>query len=61
MLKYPPAAPQNSITVYNGSAPAKTIRILLIMVLTGAPLVAIYLGFVFRTFKGKEKLDKMSY
>lgn len=27
----------------------------------GTPLVAIYTGFVFWTFKGKVKMDDMSY
>jgi cytochrome bd ubiquinol oxidase subunit II len=53
--------PANSITVYNGASSLKTLRILLIFALIGAPLVAIYTSFVFWTFKGKVKLDEMSY
>jgi cytochrome d ubiquinol oxidase subunit II len=34
---------------------------LLTIALIGTPLVAIYTSFVFWTFKGKVKLDEMSY
>lgn len=50
-----------SITVHNAAASAKTMKILLIIALIGTPLVALYTGFVFWTFKGKVKLDEMSY
>lgn len=60
-LLYSPQFPQNSITVENASASAKTMKILLIIALIGTPLVATYTAFVFWTFKGKVKLDEMSY
>jgi len=60
-LLYSPQNPGNSITIYNGAASEKTIGILLIIALIGTPLVAIYTSFVFWTFKGKVKLDEMSY
>lgn len=60
-LVFSPQFPVNSITVYNGAASGKTIKILLIIALIGTPLVAIYTSFVFWTFKGKVKLDEMSY
>lgn len=53
--------PLNSITIYNGSSSPKTLKILLIFALIGTPLVGIYTSFVFWTFKGKVKLDEMSY
>ncbi len=53
--------PANSITIHNAAASATTMRILLIIALIGTPLVAIYTIFVFWTFKGKVKLDEMSY
>lgn len=52
---------ENSITITNAAASAKTMKILLIIALIGTPLVAIYTSFVFWTFKGKVKLDEMSY
>jgi len=60
-LLYSPQYPENSITVYNASSSSKTMKILLIIALIGTPLVGIYTSFVFWTFKGKVKLDEMSY
>jgi cytochrome d ubiquinol oxidase subunit II len=37
------------------------MKILLIIAIIGTPLVAIYTAIVFWTFKGKVKLDEMSY
>jgi cytochrome d ubiquinol oxidase subunit II len=51
----------NSITIHNAAASQKTMRILLTIALIGTPLAALYTGFVFWTFKGKVKLDEMSY
>jgi cytochrome d ubiquinol oxidase subunit II len=53
--------PVNSITIHNASSSPKTMKILLIIALIGTPLVATYTAFVFWTFKGKVKLDEMSY
>jgi len=60
-LLFSTSDPANSITVHNGASSAKTMKILLIIALTGTPLVAVYTSFVFWTFKGKVKLDEMSY
>ncbi len=60
-LLYSPAQPENSITIYNAASSAKTMKILLIIAGIGTPLVAVYTSFVFWTFKGKVKLDDMSY
>jgi cytochrome d ubiquinol oxidase subunit II len=60
-LLYSPQFPENSITIYNGASSPKTVRILLMMALIGTPLVLLYTSFVFWTFKGKVKLDEMSY
>lgn len=60
-LLYSPQAPDNSITIHNAAASPKTMKILLTIALIGTPLVAIYTSFVFWTFKGKVKLDEMSY
>ena len=51
----------NSITINNAASSPKTMKILLIIALIGTPLVATYTAFVFWTFKGKVKLDEMSY
>jgi cytochrome d ubiquinol oxidase subunit II len=60
-LLYSPQHPENSISVYNASSSVRTMKILLVMALIGTPLVGIYTSFVFWTFKGKVKLDEMSY
>lgn len=50
-----------SITVQNAASSPKTMKTLLIIALIGTPLVGVYTSFVFWTFKGKVKLDEMSY
>ncbi len=51
----------NSLTVYNSAASEKTLGIMLGFVAVGAPLVASYTFFVYRTFWGKVELDETSY
>lgn len=51
----------NSLTVYNAAASEKTLGIMLGFVAVGAPLVASYTFFVYRTFRGKVELDETSY
>lgn len=60
-LLYSTSDPANSITVHNGASSNKTMKILLIVALIGTPLAATYTTFVFWTFKGKVRLDEMSY
>ena len=50
-----------NLTVHNASSSQKSLRILLTIAAVGIPLVASYTTFVFWTFKGKVKLDEMSY
>ena len=60
-LLYASNDPNNSITISNAASSPKTMKTLLIIALIGTPLVGIYTSFVFCTFKGKVKLDDMSY
>lgn len=60
-LLYSSVNQQNSITIHNAASSHTTMKILLIIALIGTPLVGIYTSFVFWTFKGKVKLDEMSY
>lgn len=60
-LLYASNNPAYSITVDNAASSPKTMKILLTIAAIGTPLVAIYTGFVFWTFKGKVKLDETSY
>ena len=54
-------SPENNITIYNAASSDKALQIMLTIVAIGAPLVAGYTIFVYRTFKGKVKLDETSY
>lgn len=60
-LVYASNDPANSITIFNAASSQKTMKILLLIAAIGTPLVAVYTSFVFWTFKGKVKLDDMSY
>ena len=53
--------PAYSLTVQNAASSEKTLRTMLIFALIGLPLVATYTFFVYRTFRGKVKLDEHSY
>jgi cytochrome d ubiquinol oxidase subunit II len=53
--------PANNLTVYNACSSQKTLGIMLTVAAIGVPLVVAYTTFVFMTFKGKVKLDEMSY
>jgi cytochrome d ubiquinol oxidase subunit II len=50
-----------NIDIYNAASSQKSLKIMLIMVAIGAPLVLSYTIFVYRTFRGKVKLDEHSY
>ncbi|MES2278611.1 MAG: cytochrome d ubiquinol oxidase subunit II [Bacteroidota bacterium] len=54
-------SPADHLTVYNASSSEKTLGIMLVMAGIGVPMVIGYTTFVFMTFKGKVKLDEMSY
>lgn len=53
--------PAYSITVHNAASSVKSLKIMLLFVMIGAPMVGIYTLFVYRTFRGKVKLDDTSY
>jgi cytochrome d ubiquinol oxidase subunit II len=53
--------PDHSITIYNAASSQKSLGIMLTITAIGGPLVLVYLLFVYRTFKGKVKLDETSY
>ena len=53
--------PAYHITVYNAASSTKALKIMLIIVVIGAPLVLGYTLFVYRTFRGKVELDETSY
>ena len=54
--------PENySLTFYNSAASPLTLRVLLIIVLIGVPLVLAYGTMVYRIFRGKVKIESSSY
>jgi cytochrome d ubiquinol oxidase subunit II len=53
--------PSYNLTVANASSSSRSLGIMLSIAAIGVPLVALYTGFVFWTFKGKVRLDEMSY
>ena len=53
--------PKFNIDIYNAASSDKSLGIMLLFVVIGAPLVAGYTIFVYKTFKGKVKLDEFSY
>jgi len=50
-----------SLSIYNAASSEKTLRIMLTMVAVGSPLVIAYTVFVYRTFRGKVKIEETSY
>ncbi|MBI2417655.1 MAG: cytochrome d ubiquinol oxidase subunit II [Ignavibacteriales bacterium] len=51
----------NNITVYNGSSSQQTLKTMLIIACIGVPFVLTYTIVIYRIFRGKVKIDKMSY
>jgi len=52
---------ENSLTIYNAASSLKTLKIMLIIVLLGLPLVLAYTVSIYWIFRGKVKLDSTSY
>ncbi|MBS0604394.1 MAG: cytochrome d ubiquinol oxidase subunit II [Verrucomicrobia bacterium] len=50
-----------SLTFFNSSASVLTLKVLLIIVAIGVPLVLAYGTMIYRVFRGKVKLEKSSY
>lgn len=50
-----------TISIYKAASSLKTLKIMMLMVAIGGPLVLTYTAFVYRTFRGKVKLDNTSY
>ncbi|WP_143304500.1 cytochrome d ubiquinol oxidase subunit II [Chitinophaga vietnamensis] len=53
--------PRYSISIYQASSSIKSLKIMLTIAAIGTPLVLAYTIFVFWTFRGKVKLNEMSY
>lgn len=53
--------PANHLTIYTAAASNKALGIMLLIAAIGTPLVLLYTIFVYKTFKGKVKIDETSY
>ncbi len=53
--------PGLSLTVYNAASSPQTLWIMLVIAVVGVPMVLAYTGCVYYIFRGKVKLDSMSY
>ena len=53
--------PQNSLTIYNAASSPKTLEIMLIIAIIGIPFVLAYTISIYWIFRGKVKIDHMSY
>ena len=53
--------PANSLTIYNASSSQKTLGIMLTIAILGIPFVLAYTISIYWIFRGKVKLDSMSY
>ncbi|MFO7654916.1 MAG: cytochrome d ubiquinol oxidase subunit II [Candidatus Krumholzibacteriia bacterium] len=54
-------APEHSMTAFNASSSRKTLQVMLIMAIIGMPLVLGYTAHIYRVFRGKVRMDSMSY
>jgi cytochrome d ubiquinol oxidase subunit II len=53
--------PEHSLTAYNASSSQKTLGIMLTIAMVGVPIVLAYTVSIYWIFRGKVKLDRMSY
>jgi cytochrome bd ubiquinol oxidase subunit II len=53
--------PDLSLTIYNAASSPATLTIMLVIALIGVPMVLAYTGSIYYIFRGKVKLDTMSY
>ena len=56
-----PAATENSLDIYNAASSPKTLGIMLVIACIGVPVVVAYTVCIYWIFRGKVKLDRMSY
>jgi cytochrome d ubiquinol oxidase subunit II len=53
--------PDYSLTIHNAASSPKTLGIMLTVALIGVPLVLAYTVSIYWIFRGKVKIDRMSY
>jgi len=60
-LVYSQPDPANSLNIYNAASSSKTLGIMLVIAAIGLPVVLAYTVSIYWIFRGKVKLDRMSY
>ncbi len=60
-LVFSNTAPANSLNIYNAASSTKTLGIMLVIAAMGVPAVLAYTASIYWIFRGKVKLDRMSY
>ena len=60
-LVYSQPNPENSLTIYNAASSQQTLKIMLIIAGIGVPVVIAYTTCIYWIFRGKVKMDRMSY
>ena len=60
-LVYSRPHPENSLNIYNAASSPKTLGIMLVIAVIGVPIVIAYTGCIYWIFRGKVKIDRMSY
>lgn len=60
-IVYSTLNPEYSLTIYNASSSRKTLEVMFTMALIGIPFVLAYTISIYWVFRGKVKIDGMSY
>jgi cytochrome d ubiquinol oxidase subunit II len=60
-LVYSLPIPENSLNIYNAASSHKTLGIMLVIACIGVPIVIAYTVCIYWIFRGKVKIDRMSY
>jgi cytochrome d ubiquinol oxidase subunit II len=60
-IVYSNPIPENSLNIYNAASSDKTLTIMIIIALIGIPFVFAYTISIYWIFRGKVKIDEMSY
>jgi cytochrome d ubiquinol oxidase subunit II len=60
-LVFSPQAPEHSLTIYNAASSTRTLGIMLVIAGIGVPAVLAYTVCIYWIFRGKVKLDRLSY
>jgi cytochrome d ubiquinol oxidase subunit II len=60
-LVYSQPNPENSLTIINAASSDKTLGIMLVIACIGVPIVIAYTVCIYWIFRGKVRMDRMSY